>query len=44
MHTSPLYKDNYYTKIIVVRPSVAEGQRKQFDLEPSYAISLATER
>ena len=27
-----------------VHLSVTEGQRKRFDLEPSYAMSLATER
>ena len=33
-----------YTKITFVRLSVTGGQRKQFDLEPSYATYLATER
>ena len=33
----------HYTKIIIVCPSVTEGHRKQFDIEQSYAISLATE-
>ena len=39
----------HYTKITFVsvsvrpsvRPSVTEGQRKRFDLEPCYAVSLA---
>ena len=40
-------KLHHYIKItfvcLSVCPSVTEGHQKRFDLEPSYAISLATE-
>ena len=41
-----LINDNHHHHYIIVhyvRPSVTEGQRKRFDLEPGYAVSLATE-